>query len=127
MTDLVNRSRERGASREPTPHLFHVGQLVRVKSRVGVSPKTAGLFRITGTMPARDNSPQYRIRNDGECHERVATEDSLEPVTSQTAEDGGVTLIERTFRKWPRDRTQQPRTSQAEAGESPAQAGSFVR
>lgn len=103
-------------------HLFRIGQTVRMKSLFGVSLKTSEFYRITGTMPARDNSPQYRIRNDGERHERVATEDSLEAVTAPPTADGDATLIERTFRNGQGTETQQPRASKAEAGESPAQA-----
>ena len=58
-------------------HRFAIGQSVWLKNRFGMSPRTAETYRITGTLPARDNSPQYRIRNDDERHERVATEDSL--------------------------------------------------
>jgi len=47
-------------------------------------------------LPPRGDSPQYRIRNDGERHERVATQDSIQPIlASQSGE--GATLIERTF------------------------------
>jgi hypothetical protein len=63
-------------------HRFAIGQPVRLKSRFPMATKTAGTYRITGTLPAKDNSPQYRIRNDGERHERVATEDSLEAIES---------------------------------------------
>ncbi len=89
-----------GAGRQlqakPT-HRFHIGQTVRMRSRFGISPRAAELFRITATLPARDNSPQYRIRNDGERHERVATEDSLELVIAQTAVGAGADLVERAF------------------------------
>jgi hypothetical protein len=61
-------------------HRFAIGQPVRLKGGFGMSLKTAEVYRITGTLPARDNSPQYRIRNDDERHERVTTEDSLEKV-----------------------------------------------
>jgi len=100
--------------------LFNVGQIVRLKSRFGVSPKTAEFYRVTGTLPPRDNSLQYRIRNDGERHERVATEDNLEPVDILQAASG-TTLIKRTFGNGQGTETQKPRTSQAEAGESSAQ------
>lgn len=77
-------------------HLFRVGQKVTMKPRFGLSAKPGELFSILATLPARDNSPQYRIRSDEERHERVATEDSLEPVDEKAAADGA-TLIERTF------------------------------
>ena len=61
-------------------HRFPIGQIVRLTSRIGVWPKSDEVYRITAMLPARDNSLQYRIRNDDERHERVATEDNLEPV-----------------------------------------------
>lgn len=54
------------------------------------------VYHITGTLPPQGGSPQYRIRNDDERHERVTTQDNLEPVRMSSAEDGA-TLIERTF------------------------------
>jgi hypothetical protein len=65
-------------------HRFVIGQSVRLKSRVGLSPRTAELFRITARLPERDRSPQYRIRSNDERHERVTTEDSLEEVYLST-------------------------------------------
>ncbi|MET0941324.1 MAG: hypothetical protein ABWY13_08175 [Mesorhizobium sp.] len=69
-------------------HRFAIGQSVWLKNRFGMSPRTAETYRITGTLPARDNSPQYRIRNDDERHERVETEDSLEEIESSL--QGGI-------------------------------------
>lgn len=72
--------------RSMTAHRFTVGQTVRMNNRFGLSPATAETYRITAILPVReDNSPQYRIRNDDERHERVATEDSLEEITAQPA------------------------------------------
>lgn len=99
---------------KPT-HRFHIGQTVRMRSHFGISASTAELFRITGTLPARDNSPQYRIRNDGERHERVATEDSLELVAAQTAV--GADHVERTFMD---DQGTETQHSQAGDGSRPA-------
>ena len=59
-------------------HRFAIGQSVRLRGRFGLPLDTAEIYRITGTLPARDNSPQYRMRNDEERHERVTTEDNLE-------------------------------------------------
>ncbi|MEP9373297.1 hypothetical protein [Mesorhizobium sp. KR1-2] len=56
-------------------HRFAIGQSVHFKNRQ--SDTTGGVYRITATLPERDNSPQYRIRNDGERHERVTTENTL--------------------------------------------------
>ncbi|MFU0507481.1 hypothetical protein [Pseudaminobacter sp. NGMCC 1.201702] len=87
-------------------HLFAVGQAVRLRGNFGTFPKTAEIYRITGTLPPRAHSPQYRIRNDDERHERVATQDSLEPIRlSQSSE--GAALIERTFGHGQGTKTQQ--------------------
>ena len=61
-------------------HLFTTGQIVRLKGGVPLASQSANTYRITGTLPPRGDSPQYRIRNDDERYERVATQDSLEPV-----------------------------------------------
>jgi hypothetical protein len=71
-------------------HRFTIGQSVRLKSRFGLSPGTAETYRVTGTLPAMDNSPQYRIRNDTERHDRVTTEDSLEAVQSPQGRGGNI-------------------------------------
>ncbi|MEP9374277.1 hypothetical protein [Mesorhizobium sp. KR1-2] len=60
-----------------SPHRFAIGQSVHLKNRFNQSDTTAGTYRIIATLPERDNSPQYRIRNDGERHERVTTENTL--------------------------------------------------
>lgn len=76
----------RGSRRpQPATHLFQVGQTVRMTRRFGYPPGGGELFRVTGLMPARDDIAQYRIRNDGERHERVASEDSLEASGPQAA------------------------------------------
>jgi hypothetical protein len=61
-------------------HRFAIGQSVRLRGRFGMPLDTAELFRITATLPPRDNSPQYRMRNDEERYERVTTEDNLEEI-----------------------------------------------
>ncbi|MBA8904626.1 hypothetical protein [Aminobacter ciceronei] len=65
---------------EKPSHRFTVGQMVRIKSRIGIAVKDAETFHVKATLPAKDGSPQYRIRSDGENHERVTTEDNLEDV-----------------------------------------------
>ena len=62
-------------------HRFAIGQSVRLKGTVAMALQTGDMFRITGRMPARDWSPQYRISNDEGRHERVAEENNLEEVT----------------------------------------------
>ena len=53
-----------------------------MKSRFGETAETAEFYRVTGTLPPSDNSPQYRIRSDDERHDRVATQDTLEAAGS---------------------------------------------
>jgi hypothetical protein len=61
-------------------HRFTIGQSVRMKGTIGMSLQTGHMFRITGRMPARDNSLQYRIRNDEERHERMVAEGDLDEI-----------------------------------------------
>jgi hypothetical protein len=98
-----------------------VGQAVHLRGNFGTFPKTSEVYRITGTLPPRGNSPQYRIRNDDERHERVTTQDSLEPVRLPQYSEG-VTLIERTFGHGHGTETQQSRDQEAEAGKGAVQA-----
>ena len=101
-------------------HLFTVGQAARIKGGFVRPALAADIYHITGTLPPRGDSLQYRIRNDGERHERVTTQDSLESVgTSQAG--GGATLTERTFGHGQGTKTQQPRDQKAEAGQGSAQ------
>ncbi|TIP77512.1 MAG: hypothetical protein E5X63_39880, partial [Mesorhizobium sp.] len=88
MTALSRRAIPREAAR----HLFSIGQSVRLKGGFGTSPKRGDVYRITATLPPRDNSFQYRVRHDDERHERVTTQDCLEPV-SPDQPDFGATLI----------------------------------
>lgn len=84
------------AGRDPATHLFKVGQAVRLKAGFGRTNPATGVYHVTGTLPPRGNSPQYRVRNDAERHERVTTQDSLEAVETPRRSDDA-TLIERTF------------------------------
>lgn len=106
--------------REAASHLFVVGQLVRLKSGFKQSLNASDIYRITATLPPRGNSPQYRIRNDEERYERVATQDSLEQVAVALPADN-TTLIERTFGDGQGTETQQSRDQKAEAGKGIAQ------
>lgn len=103
---------------EPPSHLYSIGQVVRLKG--GMPAKATDVYQITGTLPRRGNSPQYRIRNDAERHERVAAEDSLELVDMSRLGDDA-TLIERTFGHGQGTETQQPRDPKAEAGKGSAE------
>lgn len=89
-----------GVRAEPTPrretptHLFVVGQAVRFKSGFGMKAGPTEIYHVTRTLPPRGNSPQYRIRNDEERHERVTSQDDLEGIPST---QGEASLMERTF------------------------------
>jgi hypothetical protein len=109
--------RRRSVPRDAAKHIFSIGQSVRLKDGFGTSPKTGDVYRITATLPPRDNLFQYRVRHDEERHERVTTQDRLEPV-SPDQPDFGATLIERTFGNGQGTETQQSRDQKAEAGES---------
>lgn len=61
-------------------HRFPIGLSVRLKDRAHISPRAAETYHITAKLPLRDNSPQYRIRNDELGQERVSNEDNLEPI-----------------------------------------------
>ena len=59
-------------------HRFAIGQSVRLKGAIAMSLQNGDMFRVTGRMPARNWSPQYRISDDEGRHERVAEERNLE-------------------------------------------------
>ncbi len=111
----------RPARREPASHLFAIGQTVRLKTAFAAALPPSSIFHITATLPPKVNSPQYRIRNDTERHERVATQDDLEPVDLTGAGNDAATLMERTFGHGQGTETQQPRDQEAEAGQGLAQ------
>lgn len=77
--------------RDAAAHRYAVGQNVRLKGNFTHQPASASLYRITSTLPPAEASPQYRIRNDVDGHERVAPEESLEPARE------GSPLIDETF------------------------------
>lgn len=81
---------------EAATHLFTTGQIVRLKGGFGLQSQSADTYRITAMLPPRGDSQQYRIRNEAEHYERVATQDSLEAVSIMPAGPSGA-LIEGTF------------------------------
>lgn len=114
------RSKAGSARTEAPTHLFKVGQTVTLKSEFGRRASPTDIYQITATLPPHGGSPQYRIRNDDEGHERVATQDSLEQAdSSQPGSDA--TLIERTFGDGQGKKTQQSRDQKAEEGKASAQ------
>jgi hypothetical protein len=80
--------------REVATHLFVVGQAVRFKGGFGLKASATDIYRVTRTLPPRGNSPQYRIRNEEERHERVTSQEDLEGIPTTSGE---ASLIERTF------------------------------
>jgi hypothetical protein len=81
---------------EAATHIFTTGQLVRLKVGFGLQSQSADTYRVTAMLPPRGDSQQYRIRNDAEHYERVATQDSLEAARITPADPSGA-LIEGTF------------------------------
>jgi len=90
------RSNIRPMHHEAPTHLYALGQSVRLKGSFSTFPKSTEIYHVTGRLPARGDSLQYRIRGDSERYERVTTEDSLEPVPVPP-DDESATLLERTF------------------------------
>ncbi len=110
----------RPTRREPPTHMLEVGQSVRLKGGFGRSALSADIYQITAKLPPTGGSPQYRIRNDDERHERVTTQDSLEPV-AMSRSAGGATLIDRTFGHGQGTETKQSRDPKTEAGKGSTQ------
>lgn len=80
MTATITRRDGQPAYRDPSIHLFSVGQTVRLKGGFRQPAVFAGTYRITALLPATGDLPQYRIRNDDERHERVTTQNNLEAI-----------------------------------------------
>lgn len=95
--DSRGQSAPAPAPRDSSLHLYAVGEMVRLKGGFGISADAGSVYRIMATLPARGDSPQYRIRSDDERHERVATQETLEPARSQAGGGSGATLMEKTF------------------------------
>ncbi|CDX36549.1 conserved hypothetical protein [Mesorhizobium sp. SOD10] len=118
MTTLMQRNAQPIQHGAPT-RLFYIEQAVRLKGGPGSGPRTGEIYRVTRTLPLRGNSPQYRIRSDAEPHERVVTEDRLEPVDEMS--DGGMRLIERTFGHGQGTEALEQRDQEAETGQESGQ------
>ena len=70
-----------------------LGQAVRLKG--GMWP-SGNVYLITAKLPPSGDSPQYRIRNDTEKFERMATQANLE-LANPSTDDQGVIAIEKSF------------------------------
>ena len=95
-TPSYRRGPARPARPEVATHVYAVGESVVLNGTIGRPAASTDIFQITAQLPPRGGVLQYRIRNDEERHERVATQDSLEPV-GPSSSDAASTLIERTF------------------------------
>lgn len=118
---VSNQPATRQPRREAATHLFEIGQAVHLKKSFASMGPADEVYLVTARLPPRGDSFQYRIRNEAERHERVTTQDSLEPVRQTRAEDGK-TLIERTFGHGQGTEAQQSRDQETQAGEGPEQA-----
>jgi hypothetical protein len=63
-----------------TKHKFSIGQRVQLSRGASKNQPYAERFTITRQMPIGQQGPMYRIKGDGETHERVAQESHLESV-----------------------------------------------
>jgi len=63
-----------------TSHVYSIGQKVSFDRRIGTYLKRAGVFTITKLLPPSGVELQYRVKSDGEAHERVASEHELHVV-----------------------------------------------
>ncbi|MCW2318175.1 hypothetical protein SAMN06265338_11121 [Rhodoblastus acidophilus] len=93
-TTQICRRAPRKAGHESAPHLYVVGQSVRLKGGFAQRTLAKGVYHVTRTLPLLGEFPQYRIRNDDETHERLASQNELEAVDARS---GGADLIARTF------------------------------
>lgn len=67
-------------------HRYQLGQVVRLKGRIGLPRNTPTTFEIVGLMPPREGTFQYRLRSGEERHERVAMEDDIEAAADPSAQ-----------------------------------------
>jgi hypothetical protein len=65
-----------------TVHRFQVGQKLHLKSTFAMPQSIDEIYVVTACLPPTNREFQYRIRAEAERHDRVAGEDSLEPVAS---------------------------------------------
>lgn len=96
MTTLIPRGAPRARRVSDSSHLYVVGQAVRLKSDVTQATRTPGVYLVTATFPPLGARFQYRIRSQGEGHERMTTQDDIEPATLASPGPGAA-LAERTF------------------------------
>jgi len=81
-----------------TRHIYSIGQHVSFDKRVGTYLKGAGVFTVTKLLPPVGAELQYRIKSEGEAHERVATEHELQAMEFEK-------IVAAESRSSPADRT----------------------
>jgi hypothetical protein len=69
-------------------HKFHHGQAVAYRAARGLYA-AAGAYVVTAKLPERDGEYEYRIRNLGEAHERMARESQLQAMSENEAQRSG--------------------------------------
>jgi hypothetical protein len=58
-------------------HLYAVGQSVSLAAQLGIGRNTTGVYKVTKLLPPLGVELQYRIRSEGEAHERVVVEHQI--------------------------------------------------
>lgn len=58
-------------------HKFHVDQVVNFFPGRGIDHKTKGQYTIVRLLPMDGHTPQYRIKNKDDGHERMVSEHEL--------------------------------------------------
>ncbi len=59
-------------------HKFRVGQAVSFSPGRGIDHRSKGGYTVSRLLPVEGNTPQYRIKNDVDGHERMVQENELE-------------------------------------------------
>jgi hypothetical protein len=60
-----------------TEHKFQIDQAVEFFPNRGSDHRAKGRYTIVRLLPMDGNTPQYRIKNRGDGHERMARENEL--------------------------------------------------
>ena len=60
-------------------HKFRVGKVVEFFPDPGVDWASRGRYTIVRLLPLEGSTPQYRLRNSTDGHERMARETQLRP------------------------------------------------
>jgi hypothetical protein len=61
-------------------HKFHAGQIVEFSPEPGVDRESRGRYTIISLLPLDESgTPQYRLKNATDGHERIARETQLGP------------------------------------------------